>query len=211
MVKLNTKNFHLLYPYLKKRKNKIKSTSYINSYVYFTCFSASSSKSPIEIFNHLSNPDTLKSIEIHSIVPSHGNIARSLDIYLSIYRYLHESTIAAGKNLTLLTFEYTRSDEISVNNDMNRPDSHFHPSSSMSLLPRGPLTRNGLLQCSVQRRTTTRHPRNPDDCLKTSLSVECMAGELSHTEFAHRHLTAFMVALRCRGTIRRRATLSYDL
>lgn len=155
-------------------------------------------------------PDTLKSIEIHSIVPSHGNIARSLDIYLSIYRYLSArlDDSRGQKSNSLLTFECTRSGEISVNNDMNRPDSHFHPSSSMSLLPRGPLTQNGSPAVPCSRRTTTRHPRNPDDCLKTSLSVECMAGELSHTEFAH--LIAFMVALRCGGTIRRRATLAHD-
>lgn len=46
--------------------------------------------------------------------------------------------------------------------------------------PRGALTYN-VSGSVCQRRTTTRHPRNPDDCLKTSLPVECMAGQLSHT------------------------------
>lgn len=83
-------------------------------------------------------------------------------MYLSIYRYLSArlDDSRGQKSNSLLTFECTRSGEISVNNDMNRPDSHFHPSSSMSLLPRGPLTQNGSPAVPCSRRTTTRHPRN---------------------------------------------------
>lgn len=104
--------------------------------------SASSSESPIEIFNHhLSNPDTLK---FTLLFPR--NIARSLD-NLSIYRYLSariDEAMPRAKNLTLCSLSNTPDPTISVNNDMNRPVSHFHPSSSMSSLPRGPLTQNGF-------------------------------------------------------------------